>query len=172
MNMPLHNMPLHSTTSHRDEAAGPDTISHATTDDMISARFAALVHVICPDAPPVDAGCMRRMAAMLADGDWQCCEREALERLLNASRQTGSFDPGLHDIVWSRLSHEDQAYADFLRLRQREAEYRHQAVGAFAFDRHDWERAHEAELALRDHQRHVREASYAPGASVDVFRVH
>lgn len=168
MNLPLNNM-----TAQRDETLGLDATSPTTTgEDIAAARFAALVHVLCPDAPPVDSACMRRMAAMLADGDWQCSERQALERLLSAARQTGAFDPALQDIAWPRLSREGEAYADFVRLRALEAQRRHQAVGSFGFDRQDWLRAHDAEAALRDHQRHVRESSYAPDHDADVFRVH
>lgn len=169
------NLPLQISTAHRDDAASADipnpSLSH---DDIVSARFAALVQAICPDAPPVDSACVQRMRAMLKDRDWQCSEgeRAALQRLIAAADQPGAFDPALQDIAWPPLSLEGQAYADFLRVREREAGRRQLPVGTFAFDRQDWARARDAEAHLRDHQRHIRESSYAPADWVDMFRVH
>lgn len=146
----------------------------ATDGDSLHPRLDALVRAICPDAPPVGADCPRRIAALLEDAAWECdpAVRSGLTTVM--ARIHGSDDPGAPlpvDLSWPDLSREIRAHGDFLRLRELESSLRHAPVGGFPFDRHDWEHARNEESALREHQCHVREASYAPAPS-EVFRIH
>lgn len=67
--------------------------------------------------------------------------------------------------AWPGLSGEVADYVDFRRLRRVEARLRGCADTGFRFTRADWERARQAEAALRTHQRRVRAGSYLPAAS-------
>lgn len=152
----------------------PSSRSVAGDGDTLHARLDALVRALCPDAPAVDAGCPQRIAALLEDEAWACDPviRLGLTALLARIRDTSDAGTPLPpDLSWPHLSREVQAYADFLRLRELESSLRHTPIGGFPFDRHDWEHARDEESALREHQRHVREASYAPPPS-EVFRIH
>ncbi len=170
MSLPLHN-PIASFRSETELAeSSPTHASSFQCNEETARRFAALVRALCPEAPPVDSACLRRIQALLSDPDWSCRpdERRALHRLLLAAQRSEPAER-VRDIAWPLLSREAEAYGGFARARQHEAQVRRQSVGSFHFDRHDWESAQQS--ALRDHVRQVREATYAP-SPVDCFRVH
>lgn len=138
-------------------------------------HLAALVRGICPDAPSPGIDGPQRIAALLEDTAWDCepAIRAGLVAVLARLTQPAGqpMDALPSDLSWPRLWREVEAHDDFLRLRDVESNLRHAEVGAFPFDRHDWEHAREEECALREHHRQVRETSYAP-AQPAVFRVH
>lgn len=153
-----------------DLRTSPPAASTHSDEERVRLRFDALVHALCPEAPPVDAICLQCIAALLRDPDWHCepALRDHLEQLLaQARRAVPGTDAPAH---WPSLLREIQAYADFQRLRRLEHLLRPDA-GGHAFDRQDWERARGEETALRSHQRQVRDASYAPPPA-GMFRVH
>nr|WP_295383178.1 hypothetical protein [Pseudoxanthomonas sp.] len=170
MNLHRHNPAPDSGPPARD----PPSPSNTGNVDTHHERLVALVRALCPDAPPVDAGCAQRMAALLEDASWACepAIRHGLAAVLDRVLDTGDAGMPLPlDVSWPGLARELEAYGDFLRLRALESSLRHAPVGGFPFDRHDWEHARDQESALREHQRHVREASYTPSPS-EVFRIH
>lgn len=172
-------MNLHPNTPAPESGApSPDSRSGSSAGNGLSLhqRLDALVRDICPDAPSPGANGPRRIAALLEDAAWECAPavRAGLATLLAWLAQPagqsslGSLPP---DLAWPRLWREVEAHDDFLRLRGIESSLRHAEVGAFPFDRHDWEHARQEECALREHHRQVRETSYAP-AQPEMFRVH
>lgn len=170
MNLHRHN----NAPDTGSPACDPQSRSSAGNGDALHQRLDALVHALCPGAPPVDAGCPQRIAALLEDTAWECepATRAGLTTVLARIRGVeAAATPLPQELSWPRLFREIEAYGDFLRLRDVESGLRHAPVGGFPFDRRDWEHARDQETALREHQRHVREASYAP-APAEVFRVH
>lgn len=170
MNPHRHNPAPDTGSPPRD----PPSPSTASGGNVLHQRLQTLVRALCPGAPPVDADCPRRIAALLDDASWECDPAVRLGLAWVQARIRGVDDATLPlppDPSWPRLYREVEDHADFLRLRALESSLRHAPVGGFPFDRHDWERVRGQESALREHQRHVREASYAP-PSAEVFRVH
>ncbi len=170
MSLPLHN----TTPGFHGDAEASDSTRPADTGisaEAIAQRLAPLVHALCPDAPPLDAPCLRRMAALLRDPDWHCdpAERNALQRLLAAAGHRPASAATLQDLPWPALTRETDAYAQFERARRHESEVRRQPFGSFGFSRHDWETAQKA--ALRGQLRQVRDTRYVP-MDVDFFRIH
>lgn len=158
-------------------APSPDSRSGSSAGDGLSLhqRLDALVRELCPDAPSPGIDGPQRIAALLEDTAWNCepAFRAGLAAVLARLAQPAGqpIDALPSDPSWPRLWREVEAHDDFLRLRDVESNLRHVEVGAFPFDRHDWEHAREEECALREHHRQVRETSYAP-AQPAVFRVH
>ncbi len=173
MNLHRHNPAPDSGPQPRDPSSPSPSTSTAGNGDGSDERLAILVRALCPDAPPVDAGCAQRIAALLEDASWTCepAVRLGLAAVLARIRGTDEAGPPSQALSWPGLARELEAYGDFLRLRELESSLRHAPVGGFPFDRHDWEHARSQESALREHQRHVREASYTPSPS-EVFRIH
>jgi len=171
-------MNLHPNTSAPESGTpSPESRCGSSAGNGLSLhqRLDALVREICPDAPSPGTDGPQRISALLEDTNWECepAVRAGLAALLvrlaqPAGQPRGSLPP---DLSWPRLWREVEAHGDFLRLRGIESSLRHAEVGAFPFDRHDWEHAREEECALREHHRRVRETSYAPAQSA-VFRVH
>lgn len=178
MNLPSKKTDLLSTQAMPSGNGAHRDNSRPTTAEDITRRFDALVHTACPEAACIDGACMANILAMLADDEWQCeaSVRHQLERMLVHARGGEAGDPRVPQdeparaTAWPRLRHEVDDYVDFVRLRGIEATL-HDGASAFHFDRQDWQRSRGAEIALRDHQRHVREASYVPAAA-EFFRVH
>ncbi len=75
------------------------------------------------------------------------------------------------DTAWPLVYGEVHDYRDFCRLRGLEAQMRGRDPAGFRFNRRDWQVSRQAELALQQHQRRVRDGSYVPG-SASCFRVH
>ena len=118
------------------------------------------------------------LASLLSDHEWTCDPptRTRLEVLQQCLQPATSLDS--HNSVcpaeteWTLLANEIERYLDFRRLRHLEAQLHHCADDDFRFDRHDWEVAHEAEVALATHLRHVHEESYVPEQNDLYLHVH
>lgn len=171
-------MNLHPNTLAPDSGApSPEPRSGPSAGNGLSLhqRLDALVREICPQAPSPGTDGPERIAALLEDASWECEPevRAGLATLLARLAQPAGQPPDTlpPDLSWPRLWREVEAHDDFLRLRGVESSLRHEEVGAFPFDRHDWEHAREEECALREHHRQVRETSYVP-AQPEMFRVH
>ncbi|KRG69047.1 hypothetical protein [Pseudoxanthomonas dokdonensis] len=109
---------------------------------------------------------------MAADEQWQCNEQvgQCVQALLRGASAGGS-QRGIQAETLAAVAHELDCYRDFRRLRALEAGLRHCSEQDFPFDRQHWQRARQAEQALREYHRHVRDESFVL-APPDQFRIH
>jgi hypothetical protein len=75
------------------------------------------------------------------------------------------------DTAWPKLVREVVNFLDYQRLRRVEAERQGRDYEEIAFSRRIWLELRELEARLHEHQRRVRENSYAP-QPMSYFRVH
>ncbi|MGH8052893.1 MAG: hypothetical protein ACREP4_03070 [Stenotrophomonas sp.] len=122
---------------------------------------------------------------LLQDADWEPAANVAAKlRLvvayLHESRQlipdtvrgVGHLDQAIViDTAWPKLADEVASFVDYQRLRRIEAERQGRSYEEIAFNRHNWLELREIEARLHEHQRRVRESSYAP-EPMSYFRVH
>jgi uncharacterized membrane protein YkvA (DUF1232 family) len=122
---------------------------------------------------------------MLQDNDWEPAA-EAVPHAryvigyLHENRQlipdsvpgVGQLDQAIViDTAWPQLVREVANFLDYQRLRRIEAERQNRDYQEIAFNRHIWLELREIEARLYEHQRRVRESSYAP-EPMSYFRVH
>lgn len=127
----------------------------------------------------------RIVEQMLQDDDWEPAA-EAVSHArdvvgyLHENRQlipdsvpgVGQLDQAIViDTAWPRLVREVANFLDYQRLRRIEAERQGRDYTEIAFSRSLWLELREIEARLREHQRRVRESSYAP-EPMSYFRVH
>ncbi|KRG44155.1 hypothetical protein ARC78_06265 [Stenotrophomonas pictorum JCM 9942] len=127
----------------------------------------------------------RLVEQMLQDDDWEpvaeavSCARCVLG-YLHENRQlipdsvpgVGQLDQAIViDTAWPQLAGEVANFLDYQRLRRIEAERQGRDYTEIAFSRSLWLELREIEARLHEHQRRVRENSYAP-EPMRYFRVH
>ena len=122
---------------------------------------------------------------LVQDRDWEPSadvtrELKLVVAYLHASRQlipdnvpgVGHLDLAIViDTVWPKLAAEVTNFVDYQRLRHVEAGRQGRDDREIAFNRSSWLELREIEARLHEHQRRVRERSYAP-ESFTYFRVH
>ena len=122
---------------------------------------------------------------LLQDRDWEpnaeiSRELKLVVAYLHASRQlipdtvpgVGHLDLAIViDTAWPKLATEVANFVDYRRLRHLEAERQGRSDDAIAFNRSSWLELREIEARLHEHQRMVREGSYAP-EPFTYFRIH
>lgn len=131
-------------------------------------------------SPPASTNDERRtlLASLLSDPEWKCDQPtrtrlEALQQCLQSPTAVDARDSNCPaEAEWMLLGNEIERYLDFRRLHQLEARLHQCNDTDFHFDRHDWEVAHEAEVALAAHLRHVHEESYVPEQVDSYLHVH
>lgn len=161
---PLEADQLASAARHLNDRAEADTPSPCIQQRMQHARL---------------------LEQMLRDPDWEPAAETVTEirqvvAYLQESRQlipdtvpgVGQLDQAIVlDTVWPRLVVEVTNFLDYQRLRRREAERQGRGYEEIAFNRRCWLEQREIEARLHEHQRRVREGSYAP-EPLSYFRVH
>ncbi len=122
---------------------------------------------------------------LLQDRDWEPNPQVSREltlvvAYLHASRQlipdtvpgVGQLDLAIViDTVWPKLTAEVANFLDYRRLRHVEAQRQGRSDEEIDFNRSRWLELREIEARLHEHQRRVRESSYAP-EPLTYFRVH
>lgn len=172
------------------EATGPGRFNrllarlrHASPGDETAAAGLGQEPVPAADPESHAIGSCMRMAGvigqMMADPAWPVAEdvtesaRRVLERARGADgamagHRSASAVPG---AAWSRLAEEAEAYLDFRRLREIEAELRGCSADGFAFGIDDWLEARRAEAGLIAHGLRNGSGSYLPSPSPSLFRI-
>ncbi len=118
------------------------------------------------------------LASLLSDHEWTCDpptrkRLEVLQQCLQPATSLDTRNSGCPaETEWTLLANEIERYLDFRRLHHLEAQLHHCNDTDFHFDRHDWKVAHEAEVALAAHLRHVHEESYVPEQADLYLHVH
>ncbi|KRG63019.1 hypothetical protein ABB26_13575 [Stenotrophomonas humi] len=127
----------------------------------------------------------RLLEQMLADPDWEPAAeatseisqvmdylREGRQLIPDTVAGVGQLDQAIViDTAWPKLVVEVTNFLDYQRLRRLEAERQGRRYEEIPFNRRYWLELREVEARLHEHQRRVREGSYAP-EPLSYFRVH
>ena len=161
---PLQTDQLATAARNLNNAAGDESASPCITQRMRHAHL---------------------LEQLLQETDWEpaaevSCELHMVIAYLHASHQlipdtvpgVGQLDQAIViDTAWPKLAGEVANFLDYQRLRQLEAERQGRGYHDIAFNRRSWLDLREIEARLHEHQRRVRESSYAP-EPLSYFRIH